>query len=290
MIQGSERRPHRPHLDPGRVEVVRLRRPAPSVEGRRTSPTAGAAATGVPVPAVDSAVIDDLATAPIRSSTRLASASNAVFIIELDAAEPRRKDRPLRAVYKPAAGERPLWDFPRRTLHRRERAAYLLSAALGADVVPPTVLRDGPHGPGSLQLFIQARRRQRDEPDPEIAPQLLRLAMFDVLANNADRKSAHVILDGDAHLWGIDNALTFLPYPRQRTVLLDLGGSDLAAQDLDLVRRLRDGPSRASLRAALGELLSEAEVRAFEARLEELAEHPWYPVLDDWDGRPFEWW
>lgn len=295
MIKGPERRPHRPHLDPGRAEVVRPWRAGPVragpvVEERsRTRKEGGTAVPIPPVPSADAAVLEDLSTAPIRITTPIAYASNAAYLAELDADDPHRGDRPLRAVYKPASGERPLWDFPRRTLHRRERAAYLLSAVLGAEVVPPTVLRDGPRGPGSLQLFIHARRR-RGEPDPGIAAQILRLAVFDVLANNADRKSAHLIVDGDAHLWGIDNALTFLPYPRQRTVLLDLGGSDLAAGDRDLVRRLRDGPARASLRAALGELLSEAEVRAFEARLEELADHPWYPVLDDWDGRPFEWW
>jgi hypothetical protein len=291
MIKGPERRPHRPHLDPGRVEVVRLRRLGPAVEERRAAPAGGRGdATTPALPGADTTVLEDLASAPIRSTTPIAYASNAAYLVELEATDPRRAGQPLRAVYKPASGERPLWDFPRRTLHRRERAAYLVSAALGADVVPPTVLRDGPRGPGSLQLFIHARRRRRGQADPGIAPQILRLAMFDVLANNADRKSAHLILDADDHLWGIDNALTFLPYPRQRTVLLELGGGDLAASDLELVRRLRDGQPRAGLRAALGELLSQAEVRAFEARLEELAEHPWYPVLDDWDGRPFEWW
>ena len=97
-------------------------------------------------------------------------------------------------------------------------------------------------------------------------------------------------MDGTGHVWGIDNALTFLPYPRQRTVLLDLGGNDLDRDDAELVRRLRDGDSRAALRSALRRLLSAAEVDAFEGRLEELADHPWYPRLDDWDGRPFEWW
>ena len=155
----------------------------------------------------------------------------------------------------------------------------------------PTVLRDGPHGPGSVQLFIHPGDAPLPEgAAPDIEAQLHRLAVFDVLANNADRKRAHLLVDGTGHVWGIDNALTFLPYPRQRTVLLDLGGSDLEPGDAELVRRLRDGESRTALRAALRRLLSASEVEAFEGRLEELADQPWYPRLDDWDGRPFEWW
>jgi hypothetical protein len=239
----------------------------------------------------DAAAVEQLATAPIRAMGRIAQSSNAVFLLELDAPDPHSAGQPMRAIYKPTRGERPLHDFTRNTLHLRERAAYLLSAAAAMDVVPPTALRDGPHGPGSVQLYIHPG----DTPLPESAAtdleaQLHRLAVFDVLANNADRKRAHLLVDAVGHVWGIDNALTFLPYPRQRTVLLDLGGSDLDPDDAELVRQLRDGDSRAALRGALRRLLSAPEVDAFEGRLQELADHPWYPRLDDWDGRPFEWW
>ncbi|HYA00544.1 MAG TPA: hypothetical protein VEK76_09365 [Candidatus Binatia bacterium] len=287
-------RPHRPHLDPGRP--IRLGRAgsAGATAGDGAWHQRFRTATAdlrLLAPAHEAEPLEELATAPIRSWRRVPYASNAVYILELDAADPSLGRRPMRAVYKPARGERPLWDFPHRTLHLRERAAYLLSSALGFGIVPPTILRDGPLGPGSVQLFVTARKGSLgEEAAAHVETQLRRVAAFDVLANNADRKSAHLLLDGSGHLWGIDNALTFLPYPRQRTVLLQLGGSELDGADMKAVRRLRDRPERALLRGALCRLLSGPEVDAFEARLEELATHPWYPRLDDWDGRPFEWW
>jgi hypothetical protein len=290
-VEPQQRRRGRRHLDPGPGRLLgRLAADADAVSAQRrfirAAEDIAALASGE-----DAAVVEQLATAPVRALGRIVHSSNAVFLLELDAPDPHVAGQPMRAIYKPTRGERPLHDFTRNTLHLRERAAYLLSAAAAMGVVPPTALRDGPHGPGSVQLYIHPG----DEPLPEsVAPdleaQLHRLAVFDVLANNADRKRAHLLVDGTGHVWGIDNALTFLPYPRQRTVLLDLGGSDLDPDDAELVRRLRDGDSRPALRAALRRLLSASEVDAFEGRLEELADHPWYPRLDDWDGRPFEWW
>jgi hypothetical protein len=291
MDAQPQRRRHRRHLDPG--TGMRLTRLAPDADTGSVQHRfrAAAAEVGALASGADAPVLEQLATAPIRAMGRVVYSSNAVFVLELDAPDPHVEGQPLRAIYKPARGERPLHDFARHTLHLRERAAYLVSAAAGMGVVPPTALREGPHGPGSVQLFIHAREEPlADGAAPALEEQLRRLAVFDILANNADRKRAHLLLDGDSHLWGIDNALTFLPYPRQRTVLLDLGGSDLEGADVELVRRLRDGGSRDALRAALRRLLTGAEVDAFEARLEELADHPWYPRLDDWDGRPFEWW
>ena len=290
-VEPQRRRRGRRHLDPGpRVRLGRLAVDADAVSAQRRF-TRAAADIAALARGQDAAAVEQLATAPIRAMGRIAQSSNAVFLLELDAPDPHSAGQPMRAIYKPTRGERPLHDFTRNTLHLRERAAYLLSAAAAMSVVPPTALRDGPHGPGSVQLYIHPG----DEPLPESATpnveaQLRRLAVFDVLANNADRKRAHLLVDGTGHVWGIDNALTFLPYPRQRTVLLDLGGGDLDPDDAELVRQLRDGNSRTALRAALRRLLSAAEVEAFEGRLEELADHPWYPRLDDWDGRPFEWW
>ena len=287
----KRRRRGRRHLDPGPgMRLARLAADADAVSAQRRF-TSAAEDIAALASGEDAAVVEQLATAPVRATGRIVNSSNAVFLLELDAADPHIAGQPMRAIYKPTRGERPLHDFARNTLHLRERAAYLLSAGAAMGVVPPTALRDGPHGPGSVQLYIHPG----DEPLPEssaigLEAQLHRLAVFDVLANNADRKRAHLLVDGTGHVWGIDNALTFLPYPRQRTVLLDLGGSDLDPDDAELVRRLRGGDAHDALRTALQRLLSADEVEAFEGRLEELADHPWYPRLDDWDGRPFEWW
>ncbi len=293
MTEEPRRRRRRPHLDAqlagrlGRIPAASEGVDRPGLSRFR----AAAAEVTTLAAAVEVAVLEQLATAPVTSTGRVVYASNAVFLLELDAPDPHAQGHPMRAIYKPARGERPLWDFPRHTLHLRERAAYLLSAALGAQVVPPTVLRDGPHGPGSVQLFLHARDEPLGADDATaIETQLRRLATFDVLANNADRKRGHLLVDTAGHLWGIDNALTFLPYPRQRTVLLELGGTNLEAEDAEMVRRLRDGEARPTLRGALRRLLGGAEVDAFEGRLDELAAQPWYPRLDEWDGRPFEWW
>jgi len=236
-------------------------------------------------------ILERLATAPVVGMGRIPYASNAVFLVELDSPDPREAGEPLRGVYKPDRGERPLWDFPRHTLHLREAASYQVCAALGLRRVPPTVLRDGPHGPGSCQLFVH--RVQSPPPATAgraIESQLRELAALDALINNADRKRAHILVSPPHQIHGIDNALTFLPYPRQRTVLVDLGGSPLPRSVARRVRGLAgDEGRRAGLRERLSILLSPGEVSAFEHRLDELATDPVYPALDPWDGRPFEW-
>jgi hypothetical protein len=222
---------------------------------------------------------------------RVVYSSNAVFLVELAGRDPTHPDEPLRAIYKPARGERPLWDFPRQTLHLREVAAYVVSAALGDSLVPPTTLRDGPHGPGSMQLFIHGAGEAAEISGPAIETQLRALAALDVLLNNADRKRAHLLLGDNGRLYGIDNALSFLPYPRQRTVLVELGGQPLPDAAATAVRSLATDPDRrARLHGQLATLLTADEVTAFDDRLYQLAANPTYPVLDPWDGRPFEWW
>jgi hypothetical protein len=218
--------------------------------------------------------------------------SNAVFILELAVADPEVAGEPMRAVYKPARGERPLWDFPRNTLYLREAATYLVDAALDLGYVPPTTLRDGPLGPGSVQLFAHAAERRPTAKETERLERHLRgVAALDVLVNNADRKRSHLMVTRGIRLRAIDNALTFLPYPRQRTALLSLGGSPLSASFTKRLRALRDDTVALSmLRARLARMLSDAEVEAFGHRVTELAADPTYPVLDDWDGRPFDWW
>lgn len=143
-----------------------------------------------------------------------------------------------RAIYKPHRGERPLWDFPD-GLFRREVAAYDLAQAMGWDVVPPTIMKDGPFGPGSLQWFIDANFDQHYFSlleDEATHDQLRRMAAFDFVANSTDRKGGHVLVDADRHLWGIDNGLCLHAEYKLRTVIWDFGGEPLPAdlaEDLD---------------------------------------------------------
>lgn len=239
------------------------------------------------------ATLAQLQSAEIKTGSRVLNASNAVFLVELDAPDPSRSDSAMQAIYKPRDGERPLWDFPPGTLYLRERAAFLLDQALGLQHIPPTVVRDdGPFGTGCLQLFVH--RLQKKLPEGEygdLETQLRELAAFDVISNNADRKQAHMLIDESFHLYGIDNALTFLPYPRQRTVLLELGGSEFPKTAQDAVQRLaQDRVALNRLRAGCEELLSREEISATVDRIQALAAAPQYPELDPLDGRPFEWW
>lgn len=240
----------------------------------------------------DAEIARALAEAPIERIAEVVYGSNGVFLLELDAPDPAKPAEPLRAVYKPVRGERPLWDFPRRTLYLREVAAYIVDSALGLHRVPVTVLRDGPLGPGSVQRFVHVL----DEPltaerAEQLDSQLRAVAVLDVLINNADRKRTHLLVVDGPSVKAIDNALSFLPYPRQRTALISLGGSPLPARLAKRVRDLAGDEARmTALRVRLRRLLSGAEVDAFGHRVAELAEDPTYPELDDWDGRPFEWW
>lgn len=148
----------------------------------------------------------------------------------------------LKAVYKPLAGERPLWDFPE-GLYRREIAAYELAVALGWDLIPATVERDDVLGVGSLQRFVEADFSRhyfvlRDEERHD--DQLLRMGVFDLLANNTDRKGGHVLVDRDDHIWGIDNGLCFSTEARLRTVIWDFAGEPIPTDLLDAVARLLD--------------------------------------------------
>lgn len=248
---------------------------------------AGDLAGGAPASATET-VLRSLREAAVTGAGRVVYSSNAVFLLQLEASDPNDGEQPLRAIYKPVRGERPLWDFPRGTLHLREVAAYLVSSALGDGMVPPTALRHGPYGPGSAQLFVDPGGSR---PDPAVVEADIRsIATLDVLLNNADRKRAHLLVGRDGRLRAIDNALSFLPYPRQRTVLIELGGSPLPPADAERVGRLAAGAARGTLIRSLRELLSAGEVRAFEDRLDALAANPVFPHLDPWDGRPFEWW
>jgi uncharacterized repeat protein (TIGR03843 family) len=240
----------------------------------------------------DAEVAKVLAEAPIERIAEVVYGSNGVFLLELDAPDPAIPTEPLRAVYKPVRGERPLWDFPRRTLYLREVAAYIVDSALGLHRVPVTVLRDGPLGPGSVQRFVHVLDEPlTDERAQKLEAQLRDVAVLDVLINNADRKRTHLLVIDGPNVKAIDNALSFLPYPRQRTALISLGGSQLPPKLARRVQELTgDAIRMTALQTRLRRLLSKSEVDAFSHRVAELAEDPTFPILDAWDGRPFEWW
>jgi uncharacterized repeat protein (TIGR03843 family) len=203
--------------------------------------------------------LDLLAHGAITVRGRLPRSSNATLLVEVALG-----GATALGVYKPAGGERPLWDFPP-GLFRREAAAYLLSEALGWGLVPPTVVREGPLGEGSLQRFVEADPAGHYftlREDPVHRDRLRRLCLFDLLANNADRKSGHCLLDRSGRVWAIDNALTFHAEPKLRTVIWDFGGEPVPEPLLEDVRRL----VAAGLPQAQAALLEPAERRALLAR------------------------
>ncbi|TMF91771.1 MAG: hypothetical protein E6I08_01125 [Chloroflexi bacterium] len=187
----------------------------------------------------------------------------------------------LLAVYKPAAGESPLWDFPTGTLYRREMASYLLARELGWPRIPPTVIRESaPHGVGALQLFIETEvdRHYLNSPDvPEATWQ--EVALFDVLANNADRKAGHCLADAEGRVWVIDHGLTFHVEDKLRTVIWDFAGRTAPRRlRQDVARTLAALDPGCPLGDALRELLAAREVRALRRRLEAAAQPGWrYP-------------
>ena len=195
------------------------------------------------------------------------------------------------AIYKPQGGERPLWDFPYGTLGLREVAAHLVCEALGWGMIPPTVLRQGPHGLGSVQFFIHAREDAHFftiQDNPAYLEELQQLAAFDVITNNADRKSGHCLVDFQGRLWAIDNALTFHAEPKLRTVIWIFAGQPLPEGVVADVRALHDTLAEDSqLNQALHHLLDEKEVAAFHQRLGQLVDSGRFP--EPGAGRVLPW-
>jgi hypothetical protein len=193
-------------------------------------------------------------------------------------------------IYKPQAGERPLWDFPTGTLYQREYASYLLSDWLGWDLVPPTVVRDGPHGVGSLQLYVEPKDEEIDEASfwgRKILP-IERMVMFDHIANNADRKIGHCLVDVHDRIWGIDHGLTFNTDFKLRTVLWQYSGEEISPEiRADLQRLLCGTPD---IVTRLEQILSPFEVAALLRRTRALAESGQYPPLDPHYNVPYGWW
>jgi uncharacterized repeat protein (TIGR03843 family) len=253
-----------------------------------------------------------LAAGELQVEARVLPASNVTLVGTAASA-----GRSLRCVYKPVAGERPLWDFPDGTLAAREVAAYTVSEALGWDVVPPTVLRDGPAGPGMAQLWC--------EPDPDLRPvdvvphgqvpagyrhvldaqdeagrpvtlvhednpALRRMAVFDALVNNADRKGGHVLPMTDGRRLGVDHGVCFHVDPKLRTVLWGWATLPLHDDELDTLAAFRLALADAStaLRRTLAELIDDHELAALDDRCAALLEHRRMPLPGgDWPAVPW---
>jgi uncharacterized repeat protein (TIGR03843 family) len=251
----------------------------------------------------DAELLERLRTSDLVIEGRMPWSSNATFLCELHEAG-RRPDGGLspddegevpvidetsqpvgRAIYKPHAGERPLWDFPD-GLYRREVAAYELARAIGWDVVPPTVERDGPFGTGSVQHFVDADFEQHHftlVEDEVNHPQLMRMCAFDIVANSTDRKGGHVLVDGDGHLWGIDNGLCLHAEFKLRTVIWEFGGETVPVAIADDLCAFVERP----LPVALAELIDPLERDALRTRARALVAEGRFPI--DHSGRRVPW-
>ncbi|GAA4443665.1 SCO1664 family protein [Actinokineospora soli] len=252
---------------------------------------------------------DFLRRGAIDIEGRLVDASNITLFcdISLDGVA-------ARCVYKPVRGERPLWDFPDGTLAGREVAAYLVSRAAGLPLIPPTVLRDGPLGPGMVQLWVDTKDGDdlvdlvapADVPpswrvvlhamdrhgDPAVLihsgdTDVARLAALDVVLNNADRKGGHVLHGTDGRVYGVDHGICLHAEPKLRTVLWGWAGDPLPADVLDALARLKtalDG----DFADEVGEHVTLREVKALRTRVARLLAAPVFPVPDA-AGRPIPW-
>jgi hypothetical protein len=224
-----------------------------------------------------------LRTGTLSVEGRLVDASNATLYcsVALDGLT-------TACVYKPVRGERPLWDFPDGTLAGREVATYLVSEATGWGLVPPTVLRDGPFGPGMCQVWIDVVEgvdlrglASSDHVD------LQRMALLDAVVNNADRKGGHLLPTSEGRVLGVDHGVCFSTTDKLRTLLWQWAGVPLTREAIDVLHQLRSALT-GSLCQDLGEHLTRREVRATAARVERLLLEGRYPFpSEDWPAIPW---
>lgn len=238
-----------------------------------------------PAPLARADLLELLRCGTLEVEGRLVDASNATLYCQVSAAGVSAT-----CVYKPVAGERPLWDFPDGTLAGREVATYLVSEATGWDLVPPTVLRDGPFGEGMCQLWVDVDERvdlvalaRSDHPD------LRRMVVLDAVVNNADRKGGHLLPRADGRVLGVDHGVCFSVDDKLRTLLWQFRGQLLPADAEEVLMALdRDLESGAVLHTELRKLISRAEVSATRRRVRRLLATGRYPEPgEDWPAIPW---
>jgi uncharacterized repeat protein (TIGR03843 family) len=216
----------------------------------------------------------------LRVVGRLVEASNVTLYCHATGAGPQGEERTVACVYKPVRGERPLWDFPVGTLANREYAAFLVSEASGWGIAPLTLLRDGPFGPGMVQLWVDV------DADADVVQmvrgcdeRLRSLALFDAVVNNADRKGGHLLPVPGGHVHGVDHGICFASEPKLRTVLWAWRGSPINPDERRALEGLHTALT-ADLGAQLAGLLSRREVAATSRRLDALLETGIFPQPD----------
>jgi uncharacterized repeat protein (TIGR03843 family) len=232
----------------------------------------------------DATAMSLLREGKLEVAGRLVEASNMTLYCSL-----RSGEHVAACVYKPVRGERPLWDFPDGTLAAREVAAYEVSAVTGWRIVPPTVYRDGPFGPGMVQLWIDT------DPTADLMtlvrsrhPALRRMAVFDAVVNNADRKGGHLLPLPDSHVYGVDHGVCFAEDDKLRTVLWQWRGKPLSRDAVVVLSKLEAEIERGQLGRRLRELLTLAEVEATWLRIRRLLDTGTHPQpSEDWP--PFPW-
>ena len=234
-----------------------------------------------PTPLTSAQQEELLSTGELSIVGRVIDSSNGTYVVEVTDG-----DTYTWAIYKPQSGERPLWDFDP-GLYKRERAAYVLSEALGWSLVPPTMVRaDAPLGVGSLQWYIECDPSMhyfnllRHAPHTHDA--LRRMAVFDMVGNNTDRKGGHVLQSADGHVWGIDHGLCFAAEYKLRTVIWDFAGEAVPDDVLDDLAPLAD-----EVPAELADLLDVREVRALRRRVQRLLDSRMLPL--DTTGYAYPW-
>ncbi len=244
---------------------------------------------------IKTAVLQLMQTGTLEVEGLLPWSSNYAFLVRLCGPEGE-----VPAVYKPRRGERPLWDFADGTLCSRERAAFLVSEALGWDLVPPTVLREGEHGIGSVQLFIDhdpERHYLTFEGDKTFRKQLQQMVLLDVIMNNADRKAGHVLIgrpdpalgQKQERIWGIDHGICFHTDHKLRTVIWEFAGKPIPEAMVVSLQELATAVAQPdnALRQDLLALLTRREVDVFQIRIERLLQNGVFPVPGP--GRHYPW-